>query len=309
MNHWAATDNIIGQNGPIGSDMTCPRHADCELYNGLVSRDIGLPPSYVAIVSSCFSCLGSLMILIAFVSFRDVRKGIAQRIITFLAIADLFSAVGYIFGSINFLIFFNESDPNRCKVFNWLCKAQAFLTTWSSMSSFVWTAILAFYFYLILVYLKRPFRSKFQQAVLHTLAWGAPLLIVIPLMALDKLGYAKYAASNWCFVKDPQALSNSSMPLLNSSMPANSSYYVENILIVMVAGKLWELLSYILVIFLYTHIAIFLKVHTHFCMVVVCSRTSLFWTPMEVKRSVQINGMSLLWVCTVQHTLGHLKCP
>lgn len=229
---------------------TCPQHSNhCSNYSsqGFVSHDIGRWPSYIAIASSSLSCLGSLLIVVAFIAFKDIRSGMVQRIITSLAIADFFSAAGYIGGSINFLIFFNERSPDRCRVFDALCRSQAFVTTWSSMSSFAWTTFLAFYFYLILVYQRRPFQSKLQQIVLHVFSWVAPLLIVIPLTGIGQLGFARYAASNWCFVKDPNTTNSSSMLQLT-----------ESILFVMVAGKFWEILTYIIVIIIYTHIAIFL---------------------------------------------------
>ena len=231
------------------NDSNCPQHSNhCNISQGFESHDIGLWPSYVAIASSSLSCLGSLLIVVAFIAFKDIRSGMVQKIITSLAIADFFSAAGYIGGSINFLIFFNETSSDRCRVFDGLCRSQAFVTTWSSMSSFAWTTFLALYFYLILVYQRRPFRSKLQQVALHTFSWVAPILIVVPLTGWDKLGLARYAASNWCFVKAPNKTYSSSEQL------------TESILFVMVAGKFWEILTYIIVIFIYTHIAIFFRV-------------------------------------------------
>ena len=208
---------------------TCPPHYE--------SFDTGTAPSYVAIVSSTFSCLGSLLIILTFFILKDMRTG-SQKIITLLALADLISAVGYIIGSSNYLQHhktLNLTDVNTstsCKSFSNVCTAQAAVTTWSSNVSFYWTVILAFYFFLIIVFKRIKLASRLM-VVYNIIAWLVPLIIVIPLLAYNKLGYAHYAASNWCFV--------------------NTKTVVDKMdtLVILAAGKFWEILSYILVTVLY----------------------------------------------------------
>lgn len=214
---------------------------------GFVSIENGPLPSYVAIVSSGFSCLGSILIVVTFFALKDMRSG-AQKIITCLAIADFVSAAGYIVGSANFLTHFNKTDPGECNVFQKLCEAQATFTSWSSLVSFLWTAILAFYFYLIIVYRRVQVAARLMP-LYHIIAWGTPLLIVVPLVATHHLGYAPYAASNWCFVKD-------------SKYTHQGLTSVTEIIIILFNGKLWEILTYIIVTVLFilitAHVA---KVH------------------------------------------------
>ena len=68
-------------------------------------------------------------------------------------------------------------------------------------------------------------------------------------MATRHLGYAPYAASNWCFVKNTD---------VNRSLKNNPA----EIIIILFDGKLWEILTYIIVTVLFilisAHIA---KVH------------------------------------------------
>ena len=52
--------------------------------------------------------------------------------------------------------------------------------------------------------------------------------------------YSPYAASNWCFVKHS---------------PVHKSGQLEEVILVLVAGKIWEILSYIVTIYVYVHIA------------------------------------------------------
>ena len=70
---------------------------------------------------------------------------------------------------------------------------------------------------------------------------------MVPLIGVGKLGYARYAASNWCFVADQMA-NGTTTGLLNQTS-------FETIAFIFVAGKLWEILTYIGVIVIYAHIA------------------------------------------------------
>ena len=214
--------------------LPCPNSFNCT--GDLVSFDIGLWPSYVSIVSSSLSCLGSILILITFCVLKDLRTG-AQKIITLLAVADFVSAAGYILGAINFIIHFKETNEAQCNIFQVLCVTQAAFTSWSSLVSFCWTVILAFHFFLIIVFKRIQLASKLLP-LYNFIAWGGPLLIIVPLLATQKLGYAPYAASNWCYVKD----NNYTSRLSNDGL---------TIAIILVAGKGWEFVSYFAVTLLY----------------------------------------------------------
>lgn len=207
---------------------------------GSVKLGIGIAPSYVSIVSCTFSCLGSFLIILTFFVLKDMRTG-SQKIITFLAVADLISALGYIAGSANYL--HSRNKIYGCDTFNKVCTSQAAITTYSSLVSFLWTVILAFYFFLIIVFKRIQVASKLM-VLYNIVAWGGPLFIVIPLLACDKLGYAHFAASNWCFVR---ATNN----------PLDKDW--STTLIILVAGKFWEILSYIVVTVLYVVITFFIS--------------------------------------------------
>ena len=227
---------------------TTPPLPQCPVSNNCIHPDVSIEngpiPSYVAIVSSGFSCLGSILIVVTFFALKDMRSG-AQKIITFLALADFVSAAGYIVGSANFLTHYNKTEPKECRVFEDICVAQATFTSWSSLVSFLWTAILAFYFYLIIVYRRVQVAARLMP-LYHIVAWGLPLFIVVPLVATGHLGYAPYAASNWCFVK-------------NTDFTHGLKKDPTEIIIILLNGKLWEILTYIVVTVLFilisTHVA------------------------------------------------------
>ena len=214
-------------------DVYCPEVHQC--HDGLVSFDIGRAPSYLSLISSSLSCFGSILIVLAYFVLRDMRTG-AQTIITLLAVADFFTAFGYIIGSSNFIATFDSKDSTRCVIFTYICEIQSFVTTWSTMSSYCWTCILAFYFFLVLVYQKGKLAARLLPFY-NIFAWLAPLCIVGPMLVFGKLGYAPYVASNWCFIRD------------YSGYPLTEKPFV--ILYILVGGKLWEVISYIVVLALY----------------------------------------------------------
>lgn len=220
----------------------CPGIINCSTHKDLVSFDLGRVPSYISISSSTLSCLGSCLILFAYFTLKDIRTG-AQKVITLLAVADFFTAFGYIVGSVNFITHFNHTSQSDCEIFKDLCEIQSFVTTWSTMCSYCWTCILAFYFFLILVFNKSFLAAKLVP-VYNIIAWIGPLLIVLPLLLTGNLGYAPYVASNWCYIKDTH------YGLLNDS---------KTIVLLFVGGKFWEIISYLIVIVLYVWIKVFLS--------------------------------------------------
>ncbi len=187
-------------------------------------------PTYFSIASCSLSCMGSLLIFLAYFTLKGIRN-VAQKIITLLALADFFTALGYLLADWNFLT--NSQDSKDCSVFNGVCKVQSFVTSVSSICSFGWTCALALHFYLLLS-LKRKKRCISSLLVWQNVVlWIFPLLIILPLLITDKLGFSTYAASSWCFIKGQDGS-------------------VEEIALILIGGKLWEILSYLLVVVLYT---------------------------------------------------------
>lgn len=226
--------------------ITCPRSFKCD--PPLHSFDIGLAPSYVSLVSSFLSCLGSVLILAAYAQLKDMRTG-AQTVVTLLAVADFFTAFGYIIGAANFLVHFNDVQSSaQCEIFEAVCTIQSFITTWSTMSSYCWTCILAFYFFLVIVYDKVQLAAKLIP-LYNVIAWAGPLTIMLPLLGWQKLGYAPYVASNWCYIKD-------------SDYKSDLKGHQDVIVFILVAGKLWEMITYVFIMVIYISIKIHIrKVH------------------------------------------------
>lgn len=218
----------------------CPHSFKCE--NDLESFDIGRSPSYVSLVSSSLSCLGSILIVLTYCLLKDMRSG-AQAVITLLAIADFFTAFGYIMGGVNFLVNFkDEKIDYDCPTFTIICEIQSFITTWSTMSSYCWNCILAFYFFLVVGYGNQKLANRLIP-LYNVVAWIGPLLIVFPLLIVNKLGYAPYVASNWCYIKD-----------MDYSKTISSK--IDTIVYILIAGKFWEIICYVIILVLYIWIKI-----------------------------------------------------
>ena len=221
---------------PRGSG-DCGVSLNCSPWDVLI---LGPTPTYFSIVSCSLSCLGSLLIFLAYFTLRGIRN-VAQKIITLLALADLCTAAGYLLASWNFLT--NRSES--CSRFDTICEVQSFITSWSSICSFGWTCALALHFYLLLRgSAKRPSLSASKLLVCQNMViWLFPLLILLPLLVTGKLGHSSYAVSNWCFIRSPRA---------HRGGEASGGVDKAEVALILVGGKLWELLSYLFVIVMYT---------------------------------------------------------
>ena len=241
----------------------CPTTHECssssDVSAGLVSFDVGRAPTYCSIVSCSFSVLGSLLIFLTYFLLKDIRNT-AQKIITLLAVADLFTASGYLLAGWNFLTHFEETDSSKClNVFQPVCAIQSYITTWSSLCSFSWTCALALHFYLVL----SPSKKHLPPKILvyeNIVAWVVPIIIVFPLLCAGKLGYTQYASSNWCFIKDAEIYgTNEHTSSTYNPRGSNSSARGDGgqgmawktVTLMFVAGKFWEILSYVFVVVMY----------------------------------------------------------
>ena len=209
-----------------------PFHNCSKMGPGFVELNIGdnIMPTYFSIASCSLSCVGSILIFLAYFVLKGIRN-LAQKIITLLALADFFTAMGYLIADWNFLRN-SKNNSHSCLVFDQVCRVQSFITSTSSICSFGWTCSLALHFCLLLS-LKRKGCLSTLLVWQNVVLWMFPFLITLPLLVMGKLGYSTYATSNWCFIK-------------------GQSGSKEEIALILVGGKFWEILSYVFVIVVYT---------------------------------------------------------
>ncbi|KAL5491495.1 hypothetical protein EMCRGX_G016792 [Ephydatia muelleri] len=210
--------------------------------------------SVVAIFSSLLSCMGSVLIVYVYLRWPAVRSG-SRAIITYLAIADFVTGFGYIMGSSNYLQYTSYGNvtamPESTKVelcnnlFTPVCKIQSFLTTSSSMMSFLWTLILAIYLHMTVV--KNRVRLVQQLVPLyHVIAWGLPTVVIFVMLATDVLGYAPVASANWCFIG----------VIRDTTL---------RIAMIMVGGKFLEIITYVVALVLFVSTSIRLRIQKDAC--------------------------------------------
>ena len=194
-----------------------------------------------AILSSSASIIGCLLIIIIYIKWKEFRTT-ARTILLFISIADLFTAVGYVIGSAYYLHYqvYRIHPWNISHAYNVSCKWQSFVTSTSSIASFFWTTVLAFYLYMTIVYKMYKFVRRLMPMI-HVISWGVPLVLCIVALVMGWLGPSPDdTAVSWCFV---------------AACEPSWGHKIGQLLL----GKGWEVVSYILVIFFYTVTRVFIE--------------------------------------------------
>ena len=193
-------------------------------------------PIIATIVSSVASIIGSCLIIVSFAVWSDLRTT-ARAILVFLAIADLFTALGYLFASILFLTSYQKLNND----FAPLCTFQSFITTVFPISSFLWTTNLAVYLF-VSITLKQVKTAKKLMLLFHITAWGIPLLLCIPGAATMVLGGQNETADQsqgtvgWCWVSFDRSFKNVTEEDVEHRL-------VQLHVLELVFGKFWEILA------------------------------------------------------------------
>ena len=215
--------------------MHCPVSPECPRENE-TNFDLGFAPCYAGILSRLLSCLGSVAIVIVYLKWKDLRRRGAQSIVTFLAIADLVVAASYLCGMVTVMAFYGRTSHSQCEAYSVLCEIESYIIAWSTMSSYLWTTILAFYFYLSIVQ-EKPALALSLMPCYHLTAWGLPIFIVFPLLASGHLSYAPYVTGLLCRISVPYTFFTS--PYVGLTPPLQ------------ILVKLPEMVGYILIFVFY----------------------------------------------------------
>ena len=209
----------------------CPVEDSCD-YS---IDDIKDGPAIVSLVSSSLSIISSLCIIVTFFVWPNIRS-MSRQIIVFLSLADLFTALGYVIGSINHLQY-DRNDTRgvttACETFSRVCVVQSTITSWSSIASFWWTSILAFHLYITIVKGHVSLSGRLLP-LYYFLAWVTPTIVVMALLWSNQLGYSHVAVSTWCFIAQK-----------------SGKKFLE-IILVLLGGKLWEVITYATILILYS---------------------------------------------------------
>ncbi|XP_060115044.1 G-protein coupled receptor 157 [Heteronotia binoei] len=185
------------------------------------------PWERVLVLLSCaLSALGAALLVATHALWPELRTR-PRRLLLYLSLADLLSAAAYFYGVLQ-----DFGGPS------WDCVAQGALSTFANTSSFFWTVAIALYLYFVIVRGGGPAGPGLLW-LFHAVSWGVPLSITAAAVALKKIGYdASDVSVGWCWI-DIQA--------------------DDRVLWMLLAGKLWEFLAYLILPIFY----ILIRKHIH----------------------------------------------
>ena len=132
----------------------------------------------VLIIGNSLSLAGSLFIIVLFLIFKSARS-YAFKLVVYMSVADAIRSVGYILP--------DSSDS--------LCLAQAVLTSFGSLSGVMWTSIIAFSIYCVVVLEIENISSYEKFMVL--IGYILPFCIILLPFTTSSYGRAE----GWCWVK------------------------------------------------------------------------------------------------------------
>ncbi|XP_048752487.2 G-protein coupled receptor 157-like [Ostrea edulis] len=188
------------------------------------------------LVSSGLSVVGGILIFIEYnINFQHNRLA---TMFVFMTIVDVMYAAGYIVGNMRYYDLYVETNAYvigtdcKCNTVSddassgLLCKGQSFVTTYASLVSFAWTCNLLIILYLYYRGHDRP--SRLREWTMHIVGWILPGVVVIIAVSVGALGEDRddYGVP-WCWVR---------------KVPSKG----EKILWMLLAGKFWEILTYII---------------------------------------------------------------
>ncbi len=173
----------------------------------LHKKDVSLRA--VSACSSTLSILGSALIILSYLCFRSLRTR-ARLILVHLALTDMGVGLANLVGIVvNFDQYYPPSLPYPSELYRpnisieILCKTQASIAEYCTLSSVLWTSCLAVYMYLLIVNQNQK-QMKLFMCFSYVFCYGMPLLVTLWMVFTQRLGYSPYNSSGWCspiFVK------------------------------------------------------------------------------------------------------------
>ncbi|XP_062594281.1 G-protein coupled receptor 157-like [Saccostrea cucullata] len=201
---------------------------------------VSLPGSVLicTIVSSSLSIFGAVLIFVTY-CIVTVAKNQTRRLLVYLTIADLLTAVGNLMGAVRYTLrdeseYINKRDQMavNCTNTDQICVIQSSITTFSSLASFFWTNIIMVHILMTLIS-QREWSRFFIKVLYHLVSWGVPLVITFLAASMQALGEDFSISSGpWCWIK-------------GCLKPGEVIFWMT------FTGKGWEILTYFLTMTFY----------------------------------------------------------
>lgn len=180
----------------------------------------------VVAVVCLLSVLGSVLIILSFICFKQLRSR-GRQILVHISIMDLGVGLANLTGSlVYFDQYYDKTPPSNCtlppdsifpsspqvspttELFIWcpqsllvrdLCVVQAFLALYFTLGSIFWSNCLSVYLYFRIVYVN----SKLVMYVFRFscfVSYSFPLLVAVWLLLTGRLGFSPYESEGWCSI-------------------------------------------------------------------------------------------------------------
>ncbi len=138
------------------------------------------------------SLLGSGLIILIHVAFKDLRTG-ARQILVHLSIADIIVVLSHMFGVLYNLPTYTrprecDAQPIQEEGRDLACEIQAGFTMFGVLATYLWTLAMAIYLLVIIVF-ERNIIGKRLRLAYYPVCWGIPLITVIVFGTQDLLGF------------------------------------------------------------------------------------------------------------------------
>lgn len=226
-----------------GSNYSCVNVSD--IFN------LTKPTLPVTLVSSLLSILGSTLIIIPFIIWKDVRKSSARKILFFLAVADFCTGCCFFAAVVGRLIINPSLEKygdlhylNYSIEYINFCVGQAFFTVYFQCVSFFLTSTLAIYFFTALV-CKRPKLSRKLMVGCIVMSWSAPLITCGYVFNVNGFGIGDSRSSvGWCFI-DNRFVQRA------KTKSEHDHYVADYFILELVSEKLWEIMTLFIIIISY----------------------------------------------------------
>jgi hypothetical protein len=183
---------------------------------------------YIVATSCWCSMIGSSFVALTTLYPVENRKKVGKSLLFWLSLSDFITSCVY------FIQISNHSNGNTS-----FCKAIGLLGIFFPVSSFLWTDLVAYYLFSVIVQRNQSDPTLNWEARMkycHLLAWGVPVVIVMIVGLAGKAG--KDDGNAWCWIKE------------------DSSHPAQELIWEFIGGKCVEWISCFLVLpFLYAYMA------------------------------------------------------
>lgn len=178
----------------------------------------------LVVLTSALSLLGAIVIIITYYAWKDMQST-SRKILVYISGADCVVVSSFMFGA---FLPPNTNSP--------ACTAQSLLYTTANLCSIFWTTFMAVFLY-ISIARKKPKLADIMFYMFHAIGWVVPVLIACIALQAGVLGNDRdIYSSAWCWIK-----------VHDSGKNVEDNY----IMWMLVTGKAWEVLVFILILIFY----------------------------------------------------------